>query len=156
MLSALLPAVKLEDEQIEKDAVYRGEEHYQPAGGVGPRSKADQHQNRRAEDDAEAAAGNQVVGSGRAQVRVDLAQQQHAGADGAGEHAVHGNEALVIVAAVNLFADDGQVDPGDDRAGDDQQDEREPQPADVLEVDGGDARDDHDIEEEPGCSGTGA
>ena len=142
--------MQLEDQQVEQQQIGGGKTADHPGHERGIRRHADEDQHRRAEDDAEAAAGDEVVGGGGLEAGVDLAQQQHAGADGAGEHAEHGDQALVIVIRVDLFAHEAQVQPGDHAAGDGQQHEGQPQTLQVAQLDGGDARHDHDIEEEAG------
>ena len=89
---------------------------------------------------------HQVVGSGSLELGVDFAQQNHAVAGGAGEHAEHGEEPFVLIVGIEVAAAGVHKPEGDHGPQGTHQQQRQPDAAQIGEVDGGGAGHNHKVE----------
>ena len=111
LLAACLQNDQQHDAEIDYRDTERGKAHHR-----GARRQPDQHEDRRTEQDRERTSDDEIARRRRLEVRIDLSDQQNAGADRTGHHAVHGDQTLIVVPDVDLTADVAKVEPCDDRS----------------------------------------
>lgn len=135
-----------EDEEGEEE-----EGHYHNAHGyqrVGEALRGETHEEQHGETESEGWNGleHQVIGGGSLETRVNLAEQYHAVRGCASEHAEHGEECLVGVVGVEPLAATHHVEEGDNSTYGTNQDERQPERTQVVEIDGSGAGNNHEVE----------
>ena len=140
----------LSNKEAQQQQIDRRDQHSHPAHQVRARRDTHENQYRNAEDNAKAAADHQVVCRRRSQIRIHFTQKQNARADGPRHHTKHRDEAFLIIGGVNLFAHRFQMIPGHNAADHGQKQERKPQAAQILHIDGGNTGHNHQIKKEAG------
>ena len=153
LLSFFLRPADQPELQQQHDAEQRGDDAHADEGPTdAARHETEQQQHRRAEHDRPQVLIDQVMRGGRLVQRVDLTQQDHAGAGGAGQHSEEREEGLVGIVREQLAANPVIVEVGREGSDHAQEDQRDPEllVAESGKIDRRDRGHDHDIEHRAG------
>ena len=137
-----------EDEQGEECQRHHHDAHGDEGVGKALRGEAHQQQHGEAEGQRRYRLQHQVVGRRGLEARVYLAEQNHAVAGGAGEHAEHREEAFVDIARIEVLANPAHINESGEGTQSNDEHERQRKLAKLLEIDGSRASHNHDVEAE--------
>ena len=110
------------------------------------RTETHEQQHGEAKGDSGDSLQHKVVGGRSLKLGVDLAEEYHTVACGTREHAEHGEETLILIFGIEMFGTNLDINKGDQGTQGADKEQGHPDAAEVVEVDGGGARDNHKVE----------